>query len=58
MKKKYLLIFLLWIPISVVLYPLRELFSKNTILYEAIYTLIYVTAVIIYMKVTKTSWRK
>lgn len=58
MKKKYLLIFLLWIPISIVLYPLQELFSKNTILYEAIYTLIYVIAVIIYMKVTKTSWRK
>ena len=48
MKKKILVIFILYLIMSILLYPLRE-----SIWYQLFYTIAYMIAVIIYFALTK-----
>ena len=53
MKKKILVIFILYLIMSIFLYPLRE-----SIWYNLFYTIAYVIAVIIYLALTKKKGAK
>ncbi|CAM1669220.1 hypothetical protein SMIF22_16100 [Streptococcus mitis] len=48
MKKKILVIFILYLIMSIFLYPLRE-----SIWYQLFYTIAYMIAVVIYVALTK-----
>ena len=53
MKKKILVIFILYLIMSIFLYPLRE-----SIWYQLFYTIAYMIAVIIYLALTKKKGEK
>ena len=53
MKKKILIIFILYLIMSLFLYPLRE-----SIWYQLFYTIAYVIAVVIYFVLTKKKGAK
>ncbi|HIH3068938.1 TPA: hypothetical protein ACYQHT_002199, partial [Streptococcus pneumoniae] len=53
MKKKILIIFILYLIMSIFLYPLRE-----SIWYQLFYTIAYVIAVMIYFALTKKKGAK
>lgn len=53
MKKKILIIFVLYLIMSILLYPLRESFW-----YHLFYTIAYIIAVIIYLALTKKKGAK
>ena len=53
MKKKILIIFILYLIMSLFLYPLRE-----SIWYQLFYTIAYVIAVMIYLALTKKKGAK
>ena len=53
MKKKILVIFILYLIVSIFLYPLRE-----SIWYYLFYTIAYIIAVIIYLALTKKKGAK
>lgn len=53
MKKKILIIFVLYLIMSIFLYPLRE-----STWYQLFYTIAYVIAVIIYLALTKKKGAK
>ncbi len=53
MKKKILVIFILYLIMSIFLYPLRE-----SIWYQLFYTIAYMIAVIIYLALTKKKGAK
>ena len=53
MKKKILVIFILYLIMSIFLYPLRE-----SACYHLFYTIAYVIAVIIYLALTKKKGAK
>ena len=53
MKKKILVIFILYLIMSIFLYPLRE-----SVWYHLFYTIAYVIAVIIYLALTKKKGAK
>ena len=53
MKKKILIIFVLYLIMSILLYPLRE-----STWYQLFYTIAYVIAVIIYLALTKKKGAK
>ena len=53
MRKKILVIFILYLIMSIFLYPLRE-----SIWYQLFYTIAYMIAVIIYLALTKKKGAK
>ena len=53
MKRKILIIFILYLIMSIFLYPLRE-----SIWYQLFYTIAYLIAVIIYLALTKKKGAK
>lgn len=53
MKKKILIIFVLYLIMSIFLYPLRE-----SIWYQLFYTIAYLIAVMIYLALTKKKGAK
>ncbi len=53
MKKKILVIFILYLIMSIFLYPLRE-----SIWYQLFYTIAYMIAVVIYFALTKKKGEK
>ncbi len=53
MKKKILIIFILYLIMSIFLYPLRE-----SIWYQLFYTIAYLIAVMIYVTLTKKKGAK
>ncbi|QBZ12931.1 putative pncG [Streptococcus mitis] len=53
MKKKILVIFILYLIMSIFLYPLRE-----SIWYQLFYTIAYMIAVMIYLALTKKKGAK
>lgn len=53
MKRKILIIFILYLIMSIFLYPLRE-----SIWYQLFYTIAYMIAVIIYLALTKKKGAK
>ena len=53
MKKKILVIFILYLIMSIFLYPLRE-----SIWYQLFYTIAYMIAVVIYVALTKKKGAK